>query len=233
MTGKPGGGTAPAPGPGRGVAPAPESGRGAAPAPGLRERKKARTRQVLSDAAIALFLERGFDGVSVAEVAAAAEVSKPTLFRYFPAKEDLVLYRFADHRDEPARVVEAGRAAGTAPLDALYAHLRDGLERRDPVTGLCDAPEVLAYHRLLYGTPALLARLHAYQAGAEDSLAGALGGDPLVARLAAAQIVAVLRVLADGNAARIAGGETADAVAEDAVAAAGRAFGTLREGLPY
>ncbi|MFJ4339339.1 TetR/AcrR family transcriptional regulator [Streptomyces sp. NPDC088915] len=201
--------------------------------PGLRERKKARTRQALSDAAIALFLERGFDGVSVAEVAAAAEVSKPTLFRYFPAKEDLALHRFADHQDEPARVVEAGRATGTAPLDALYAHLLDGLGRRDPVTGLCDAPEVLAYHRLLYGTPALLARLHAYQAGTEAALAGALGGDPLVARLAAGQIVAVLRILADGNAARIAGGETADAVAADAVAAAGKAFGTLREGLPY
>ncbi|MFB7029438.1 MULTISPECIES: TetR/AcrR family transcriptional regulator [unclassified Streptomyces] len=206
---------------------------GEPPAPGLRERKKARTRQVLSDTAVALFLERGFDGVSVAEVAAAAEVSKPTLFRYFPVKEDLVLHRFADHQDEPARVVEAGRATGTAPLDALYAHLLDGLERRDPVTGLCDAPEVLAYHRLLYGTPALLARLHAYRAGTEEALAGALGGDPLVARLAAGQVVAVLRVLADRNVVRIAGGETADAVAADAVAEAGRAFATLWEGLPY
>ncbi len=54
-----------------------------------------------------------------------------------------------------------------------------------------------------------------------------------MARLAAGQIVAVLRILADGNAARIAGGETADAVAADAVAAAGKAFGTLRKGLPY
>ncbi|MFF4168896.1 TetR/AcrR family transcriptional regulator [Streptomyces sp. NPDC001744] len=210
----------------------PEAPSGPVP-PGLRERKKARTRQALSDAAIALFLERGFDAVSVAEVAAAADVSKPTLFRYFPAKEDLALHRFADHEDEPARVVEAGRAVGTAPLDALHAHLLDGLERRDPVTGLCDAPEVLAYHRLLYGTPALLARLHAYRAGTEAALAGALGGDPLVAQLAAGQIVAVLRVLADGNVARIAGGETADGVATDAVEAAGRAFGTLREGLPY
>lgn len=86
---------------------------GEPPVPGLRERKKARTRQVLSDTAIALFLERGFAGVSVAEAAAAAEVSKPTLFRCFPAKEDLVLHRFADHRDEPARTVEAGRAART------------------------------------------------------------------------------------------------------------------------
>ncbi|WP_395361832.1 TetR/AcrR family transcriptional regulator [Streptomyces sp. YH02] len=206
-------------------------------APGLRERKKERTRQALSDAAVALFLERGFDAVSVAEVAAAAEVSKPTLFRYFPAKEDLVLHRFADHEDESARVVAAGRRAGTAPLDALSAHLLDGLARRDPVTGLCDHPSVLAYLRLLYGTPALVGRLHAYRVRSEAALADALAageeGDPLLARLAAGQIVTVLRILAEENAARIAAGESADAVEADAVAAAGRAFRALREGLPY
>lgn len=81
------------------------------PAPGLRELKKQRTRQTLSEAAVRLFMERGYDNVSVAEVAAAAEVSKPTLFRYFAAKEDLVLHRFADHEDEAARVV-AGRGTG-------------------------------------------------------------------------------------------------------------------------
>ncbi|KQX59557.1 MULTISPECIES: TetR family transcriptional regulator [unclassified Streptomyces] len=202
-------------------------------APGLRERKKERTRQALSEAAVALFLERGFDTVSVAEVAAAAEVSKPTLFRYFPAKEDLVLHRFADHEDESARVVTAGRQAGTAPLDALHSHLLDGLSRRDPVTGLCDHPAVLAYLRLLYGTPALVARMHAYQGRSEVALARALGGDPLGARLAAGQIVAVLRVLAEENTARIAAGETAGQVEADAVAAAGLAFRALREGLPY
>ncbi|MFH9723234.1 TetR/AcrR family transcriptional regulator [Streptomyces sp. NPDC017254] len=211
------------------------SDRGAA-APGLRERKKERTRQALSDAAVALFLERGFDAVSVAEVAAAAEVSKPTLFRYFPAKEDLVLHRFADHEDESARVVAEGRRAGTAPLDALYAHLLDGLARRDPVTGLCDHPSVLSYLRLLYGTPALVGRLHAYRVRSEAALADALAagpGDPLLARLAAGQIVTVLRVLAEENTARIAGGETADGLEAEAVAAAGLAFGALREGLPY
>lgn len=209
-------------------------------APGLRERKKERTRRALSDAAVALFLERGFDAVSVAEVAAAAEVSKPTLFRYFPAKEDLVLHRFADHEDESARVVEAGRRTGADPLDALSAHLLDGLARRDPVTGLCDHPSVLAYLRLLYGTPTLVGRLHAYRVRSEAALADALaagsggpGADPLLARLAAGQIVTVLRVLAEENTARIAAGETADAVEADAVAAAGLAFRALREGLPY
>ncbi len=140
---------------------------------GLRERKKQRTYRVISDAAIALFLEKGFDKVSVAEVAAAAEISKPTLFRYFPAKEDLALHRFADHEDEAARVVAAGRADGLSPLDALHRHFLDGLGRRDPVTGLCDDADVLAFHRLLYGTPSLVARLHAYVKRSEEALAAA------------------------------------------------------------
>ncbi|MEU6933751.1 TetR family transcriptional regulator [Streptomyces sp. NPDC046385] len=201
---------------------------------GLRELKKERTRQALSDIAVALFLEKGFDAVSVAEIAAAAEVSKPTLFRYFPAKEDLVLHRFADHEDEPARVAAAAREAGTAPLDALRDHVLAGLERRDPVTGLNDDPRVLAFLRLLYGTPALVARMHAYQGRSEELLAGALGGDdPLAARLAAAQVVAVLRVLAEENVRRITAGERVEEVLPAAVAATRLAFGRLGAGLPY
>ncbi|MFJ9399015.1 TetR family transcriptional regulator [Streptomyces californicus] len=195
----------------------------------MRERKKQLTYQAVSDAAIALFLERGFDKVSVAEVAAAADISKPTLFRYFPAKEDLVLHRFADHEDESARVV-AARPAGESPLDALHRHFLDGLDRRDPVTGLCDAPEVLAFMRLLYGTPALVARMYAYQGRSEATLADALGGG-LPERLAAGQIVAVLRILALDNWRRIDAGESADAVRVGAARAADAAFAQLRTGL--
>ncbi|MFB8025327.1 TetR/AcrR family transcriptional regulator [Streptomyces sp. NPDC056465] len=198
---------------------------------GLRERKKQLTYQAVSEAAISMFLERGFDKVSVAEVAAAADISKPTLFRYFPAKEDLVLHRFADHEDEAARVV-SGRADGLSPLDALRHHFLDGLERRDPVTGLCDNPHVLAFHRLLYGTPSLVARLYAYQGRSEAALARALDpGIPVAARLAAGQIVAVLRILAEENWRRIDAGESADQVHADAEAAAGLAFAQLADGL--
>lgn len=201
-----------------------------APAPvGLRERKKQLTYQAVSEAAIAMFLERGFDKVSVAEVAAAADISKPTLFRYFPAKEDLVLHRFADHQDEPARVV-AGRPSGDSPLDALRRHFLDGLDRRDPVTGLCDVPEVLAFLRLLYGTPSLVARMYAYQGRSEAALARALGGGP-PERLAAGQIIAVLRILALDNWRRIDAGESADRVYPGAVQAAEQAFVQLRTGL--
>lgn len=69
---------------------------------GLRERKKRQMYERLSDTAVELFLERGFEQVTVADVAAAVDVSKPTLFRYFPAKEDLVLHRLADHEGRPA-----------------------------------------------------------------------------------------------------------------------------------
>ncbi|OON78909.1 TetR family transcriptional regulator [Streptomyces tsukubensis] len=217
----------------------------AATGTGLRERKKQRTFQAVSEAAIALFLERGFDRVSVAEVAAAAEISKPTLFRYFPAKEDLVLHRFADHEDEAARVL-AARPEELSALAALRAHFLDGLDRRDPVTGLCDEPAVLAYMRLLYGTPALVARLHAYVGRSEEALARALEGGAsrvagaasapaavpvLGARLAAGQIVAVQRILAMENWRRISSGESAAEVWPDAVEAAGTAFAQLGEGL--
>lgn len=195
----------------------------------LRERKKQLTYEAVSDAAITLFLERGFDKVSVAEIAAAADISKPTLFRYFPAKEDLALHRFADHEDESARVV-AGRAEDESPLDALRRHYLDGLERRDPVTGLCDVPQVLAFHRLLYGTPSLVARLHAYQSRSEAALARVLG-DRVTDRLAAGQIIAVLRILSLENWQRISEGRSADQVYGDAVEAAEQGFVQLRSGL--
>ncbi|MDX3528661.1 TetR family transcriptional regulator [Streptomyces sp. ID05-39B] len=198
---------------------------------GLRERKRQRMYQEVSDIAVRLFVERGFDAVSVAEVAAAAEISKPTLFRYFPAKEDLVLHRFADHEREAAEVVAAGRAEGVAPLAALRRNFLDGIAASDPITGVNDHPAVRSFCALLYGTPALVARLYAYLERSEAALAEVLGGD-LGARLAAGQIVAVRRILAQENWRRIEAGERADAVRPAAVAAAERAFGALAAGLP-
>ncbi|WP_406217466.1 TetR family transcriptional regulator [Streptomyces canus] len=196
---------------------------------GLRQRKKQRMYETLSEIAIRLFLEKGFDAVSVAEIAAAAEISKPTLFRYFPAKEDLVLHRIADHEDEAARVVVE---SDEAPLVALRRHFLEGLERDDPVTGLNDHPQVLAFHSLLYGTPSLVARAHGHLERQEAALAEVLGGD-LDARLAAGQIIAVRRILAMENWRRIAEGETVEGVRGDAVAAAARAFKVLADGLPW
>ncbi|MFG2616897.1 TetR family transcriptional regulator [Streptomyces sp. NPDC048507] len=201
--------------------------------PGLRERKKQRTRQAICDTALRLFLSRGFDEVSIVEIAEAAEISKRTLFTYFPTKEDLVLERFADHEDESARVVRA-RPAGTSPLAALHAHELDGLARRDPVTGLTSDPEALAFARLLATTPSLGDRLLRYAGRSTDALAAALeeaGADGLTARLAAAQIITVQRTLARHNGAEVQAGRPADEVYPEAVAATDRAFRLLGTGL--
>lgn len=201
---------------------------------GLRERKKERTRQAIADTAIGMFLSRGFDQVSTADVAAAVEVSKPTLFRYFPTKEDLVVHRFADHIGEHARVVRA-RPAGERPLAAVQRHFREGLERRDPVTGLCDDPQVLAFHRLVFETPALVARLAEIGARDVEELAAAFaealpGARGARARLIAVQVVAVHQSLARANWGRLAGGRSADDVYSEALAEADDAFALLGDG---
>lgn len=196
---------------------------------GLRELQRQRVREAISTAAITLFLERGFDEVPVTEVAAAAGVSKPTLFKYFPTKEDLVLHRIADHLGEPARVVRE-RAPGEQPLEALRRHFLDGLARRDPVTGLNDHPVVLAYHRMVFFTaPSLLARLHQYMARDEEELAGVLAEstDELTAGLLAGQVLATQRVLSRRNWSMLAEGRPLPEVEVEAVRAAELAFAML------
>ncbi|MEV7562259.1 TetR family transcriptional regulator [Streptomyces sp. NPDC089795] len=200
---------------------------------GLRENKKLRTRHRLAATALELFLERGFDAVSVADVAAAAEVSKPTLFRYFPSKEDLLLDRFADHQDEAARVVRE-RPAGSTPVSAVHAHFLAALAERDPITGLCDHPNVLAFMRLLHGTASLKSRLNHYTKREVELLAAELESEavpPLAARLAATHLVAVRHELGQENWLRIDSGLGADQAYAAAVADADQAFAMLAEGL--
>ena len=193
---------------------------------GLRARKKARTHGAIADAAISLFLAHGFDQVPVTDIAAAAEVSKPTLFRYFATKEDLVLHRFADHNGEAARVVR-GRQPGVSPVTALHRHFRAGLDRYEPVTGLNDHPEVVAFHRLVFTTPSLAGRLTQYMLEDEEALAAALGPG-IAARLRAAQVLAIQRVLARANWQKIADGRTARDIYPEAAADADQAFALLR-----
>lgn len=201
---------------------------------GLRERRKRRTRDAISEAAITLFLERGFDGVSVAEIAAAAEVSKPTLFAYFPSKEDLVLHRIADHNGEAGQVVR-GRPAGESALVALENHFVDGLARHDPVTGLNDHPNVLAFHGMVFSTPSLAGRLARYAAQDEELLAAALvetvpNTRALDAALLAAQVSAARRVLARENWRQLSAGRAVADLLPEAVGAARQAFQSLRTG---
>jgi AcrR family transcriptional regulator len=88
------------------------------PRPGRRERKKAEVRQRISDTATALFLRRGFDQVSVSEIAEAADVARPTVFAHFPRKEDLFFDRYPQVAGQLTRAIRE-RPAGTSAVSAL------------------------------------------------------------------------------------------------------------------
>src|SRR4029079_16278860 len=88
----------------------------------LRERKRARTRQALIDAAAELFEQRGYDGTTIADIAAAAEVSTRTYFSYFATKED-VLFPEADARVKAALTAIDERRPGERPTAILLRGL--------------------------------------------------------------------------------------------------------------
>src|SRR5690606_39905277 len=99
---------------------------GAVGGAGLREPKKRRTRQALATAALRLFAERGYEETTVAEIAAAADVSPRTFFSYFPSKEDVV---FAEIDDRLAEVSEhLRRTPGETPMDTIRRAVIDVLE---------------------------------------------------------------------------------------------------------
>src|SRR5215469_5289020 len=100
---------------------------------GLRERKKARTRQVIAAAAARLFAERGYEQVSVSDVAREAEVSEQTVYNYFQTKDQLVTDRDQLVQDELCRLIRA-RPAGTTPAAAIRRFVLDSVEgiRRIP-----------------------------------------------------------------------------------------------------
>jgi AcrR family transcriptional regulator len=100
------------------------SGTGAGEDEGLRERKKRLMRQQLSDAATLMFMQRGFDAVRVAEVAAACGVSEKTVFNYFPTKESLIL----DRLESTMASLKSGLAQpGVGPVEAALRILDDEL----------------------------------------------------------------------------------------------------------
>jgi AcrR family transcriptional regulator len=100
---------------------------------GLRERKKARTRRVIADAAARLFAERGYEQVAVSDVARAAEVSEQTVYNYFQTKDQLVTDRDQLVQDELCRLIRE-RPAGITPTAAIREFVLDGVEgiRRIP-----------------------------------------------------------------------------------------------------
>lgn len=112
-------------------------------ATGRRERKKQQTRQLISDVARRLFVERGFVTVTVADVADAADVSVNTVYNYFPTKEDLVFDREEETVDLPSYWVRE-RGPGVSAAEAVLAGLRRDVTERSPWVGLKDD-----WHKLL------------------------------------------------------------------------------------
>jgi AcrR family transcriptional regulator len=119
----------------------------------LRERKRARTRQALIDAAVELFERNGYDTTTIADIAAAADISPRTFFGYFASKEDL-LFTDPDARVQTTLKAIAQRAPDDGPVDVLLRALREGAESGDDMLG--NMAELRL--RLIRAVPALRGR---------------------------------------------------------------------------
>ena len=127
---------------------------------GLRERKKQQTRQLIADTARRLFAERGFEGVTVAEIARAADVAEATVFNYFPTKEDLFYSRLEAFEEELLAAVR-DREPGTSVLAAFrdFLLVQRGVLAMKAPDGDDEATEqVRTITRVITESPALLAR---------------------------------------------------------------------------
>jgi AcrR family transcriptional regulator len=169
--------------------------------PGLRERKKERTRQAITDAAMRLFLEHGFDNVSIIKIAAAAEVSVQTVYNYFPAKADLVFDEADQITGDLQRAVRH-RPPGQSALSAIRGYFASISAR----AGGRRPPEPTPrFRRLVRNSPALRAYQREIFARFEQALAAALADetgappDAVEPFIAAAALVSVFRVNLEGR----------------------------------
>jgi AcrR family transcriptional regulator len=158
---------------------------------GLREEKKQRTRQEIADTAMRLFVTRGFDRVTVAEVAAEAGVSEKTVFNYFPTKEDL-FYDEVPQRE--AALVDAIRTRRAD--ESIPAALRRLQSAECP--RLC-SPGFAVFARVIEESPALQAKelevMARFVRALADEIQAELGVDERDARIAAGLLVSVHRLL--------------------------------------
>ncbi|NKY58511.1 TetR/AcrR family transcriptional regulator [Nocardia flavorosea] len=157
---------------------------------GLREAKKRETRQSISDHATRLFIQRGFEATTIAEIAATARVAKKTVTNYFPRKEDLALDIHHDFVSSLADIAVA-RAPGESVLSALRNGFIASAQRSDALIGF-SGPD---FCRMVTDSPTLVARLRELHELREQALADVLPGDDITRRAAAAQFGAAHRLL--------------------------------------
>jgi AcrR family transcriptional regulator len=207
--------------------------------PGLRERKKEQTRQLIADTARRLFAERGFEAVTVAEVARAAGVAEKTVFNYFPTKEELFYSRLEAFEEELLAAVRE-RAPGESILAAMRGFLmgQGGVLAMESPGGDEEATEQLrTVTRVITESPALLARERQVFAQYADALAALIAEETgaragaIEPRVAANLLLGVHRALIDYVRARALAGASASQVAREVRARAKRAFELLEVGL--
>jgi AcrR family transcriptional regulator len=167
---------------------------------GRRERKNAQTRAALADAALRLFLEKGYDAVSVKEIADAVDVSVPTVFNHVPDGKEALMFDDGTERRENLLAAVRERAAGQSVMDAL----REFIAGRGPfVAG--SSPEFRRRTDLIMGTPALRGYTRKLWIGCEEPLAVVIAGemglppDDLTARAVARYVLEIPQFVGDAD----------------------------------
>ncbi|MFF0475000.1 TetR/AcrR family transcriptional regulator [Streptomyces sp. NPDC004284] len=199
---------------------------------GLRELKKRQTRQAISDTATRLFLERGFEAVTIAEIAVAAQVAKMTVTNYFPRKEDLALDFHETFRDSLAAALES-RREGESALAGLRRAYLEAVAQEGALAGFSGP----AFARMIISSPTLAARLRELHEQREDALAEALAAETgvpagaLAPRAVAALLAAAHRTLFQYAVDLTLAGRTHGEIADALTKAADEVFALLEPSL--
>ncbi len=197
---------------------------------GLRERRKQEARQAISGVAMAMFEARGFDEVTISQVAEAAGVSKMTVTNYFPRKEDLVFDRAEVIIGSLAGAVTA-RASGESLLAAVRRDYAERIAAGDVTLGV----PTPAFARMVGGSHALTSRRREIADLTEqalgDAIAAEAGEDDPQQRIVAAQLASVYRVLFAEGTRRVLAGQPRVEICEALAADARRAFDLLEPSL--
>jgi AcrR family transcriptional regulator len=200
--------------------------------PRTSERGGPQTRARIRETSNRLFMERGYDAVTVAEVARESGVSSVTVFNHFPRKEDLFFDR-TDEAEEFLRSAVRDRSAGVDVLASLHDQSLRLFAERHPLAGVDERSR--PFYRTVAESPALISRAREIAAELQRSLADELAADPSYhgdgALLAALFIAGYSSVLVETGR-RLVSGDPYDAVVADHRDRLDRLFEALRSGVP-
>ena len=159
---------------------------------GLRELKKAKTRKLIGDTALRLFLEKGYHNVTVAEIAQLSEVSVTTVFKYFSCKEALVFDEVQEYDDGLVGAVTS-RVAGVSVIDSVY-HFYLSYYGFTPSESEVSFELSSAFHQLTKATPELAEYARRVWMGRAERLAQAIGNETKASTTEAAAIAHLVQM---------------------------------------